>query len=160
MRKRANLLVSAFHAAVAAAAVPRKPTKGDKELKAVPGNNNGRVQRNAACVCGSGKKMKKCCGSARIHLESSVVEKAEEFIAVAKGLPQTVVAMLRAETPAAEVYAYYHTGEYITDENRGAKSAEMLALWDAHVEEFTKCDVSLQQKILADISAASSNKGG
>jgi hypothetical protein len=158
--KRSKLLMSAFHTAAAtAAASARKMRKGDEALKPVAEGAQSRVSRNAACACGSGKKAKKCCHSARVPVEASVVAQAEEFIAVSKGLPQTVVAMLRAGVAEEEVYAYYHTGNYISDDNRAAKTAEELAIWDAHVAEFSNCGPELRKKILADISAASSSKG-
>jgi len=152
-----KILMGAFHKAVADsnAAARRKASKGDKRLKDIPVSEQKRVDRNAQCACGSGKKVKKCCGSTRVRVEDSVVAQAEEFIAVSKGLPQTVVAMLRADTPPAEVYAYYHTGDYISEDNRAVKSAEALAIWDAHMAEFSNCDAALQQKIIADISAVS-----
>lgn len=156
--KSSKLLLNAFRTAAATtAATTRKVRKGDIALKPVAAGEESRVARNAACACGSGKKAKKCCHGARVPVAASVVEQAEEFIAVSKGLPQTVVAMLRAGVSEEEVYAYYHTGNYISDDNREAKTAEELAIWDAHVAEFSNCSPELRKKILADISAVSNN---
>jgi len=154
MDKRSKaMLTNAFGAA--AAFVAAKSVKGGKKNSAVTvsavQSGQQRVSRNAACPCGSGKKMKKCCGAAA---KTEIVDKmAETFLAAKKGIPQTVAAMLRAGIDGAEAYAYFHTADYICDDNRPSKSAEACAIWDAHVRAFMDVSPEMQQCILDDISA-------
>lgn len=107
-----------------------------------------KAPRNAACPCGSGVKAKKCCGSAA---SAGVVDMAKKFLTATRGIPQTVTAMLNAGTPAAVAYAYYHTADYVCEENRPSKSAEALAIWDAHVEAFNGLDIAQQERLMSDI---------
>lgn len=115
-----------------------------------------KIARNAACPCGSGKKLKKCCGSPAALQAVSV--QAEAFVAAAKGIPQTAAAMLRAGIEPQSVYAYFHTADYICEENRQSKSAEALAIWDAHSYVFLDLPAESQQQILDEIITVKASK--
>ena len=161
--KNANLLAAAFATAAASigsagnvgfvgdiGSTKRGGTKHvGTPVPVLPASS--KVHRNAVCSCGSGKKAKKCCDASH-SVSPAVASKAAEFMAAPKGAPQTVTAMLHAGISPAEVYAYYHTATYIPEDNRSSKTANELAIWDAHVSEFINCSVALQNKIITDIS--------
>lgn len=156
MSNAKKILANAFGRAVAKVRQKGKPKSG-RDVTVVPVEaNSTRLSRNAECPCGSGKKLKKCCGAAAALRE--VAAKAEEFVAATKGIPQTAAAMLRAGTPAASVYAYYHTADYICDDNRESKSEEALAIWDAHSYEFSSLPAEVQRSILDDITTVKASK--
>lgn len=145
-----RLLANAFGRAVNKVRQKGKPkeTRPAEVSQVVSGQQ--KFARNAECPCGSGRKLKKCCGSAAAV--RAVTAKAEAFVAATKGIPQTAVAMLRAGIQPESVYAYYHTADYICEENRQSKSEEALAIWDAHSYEFLSVPAEVQQQILADIT--------
>lgn len=150
MSNAKKLLANAFGRAVAKARQKGKP-KATRDVAVSPVvTGETKFARNAACPCGSGKKLKKCCGSATAIRD--VTTQAEAFVAATKGIPQTAAAMLRAGIQPESVYAYYHTADYICDENRGSKSEEALAIWDAHSYEFSSVPAEVQSQILADIT--------
>ena len=115
-----------------------------------------KIARNAACPCGSGKKLKKCCGSPASLREVAV--QAEVFVTAAKGIPQTAAAMLRAGIEPQSVYAYFHTADYICEENRQSKTEEALAIWDAHSHVFLDLYPEAQQQILDEIITVKASK--
>lgn len=156
MSNAKKILANAFGRAVAKVRQRGKPKSG-RAVDVVPVEpGSTRLPRNAECPCGSGKKLKKCCGSAVAVRE--VAAQAESFVAATKGIPQTAAAMLRAGTPPESVYAYYHTADYICDENRESKSEEALAIWDAHSYEFLSVPAEVQAQILADITTVKASK--
>jgi len=156
MSNAKKILANAFGRAVAKVRQKGKPKAG-RDVTVVPVEpGSTRLSRNAECPCGSGKKLKKCCGSAAAIRE--VTTQAEAFVAATKGIPQTAAAMLRAGTPPESVYAYYHTADYICDENRESKSEEALAIWDAHSYEFSSLPAEVQQTILEDITTVKASK--
>lgn len=145
-----RLLANAFSRAVAKVHQRGKP-KAARAVEVAPVvAGETKFARNAECPCGSGKKLKKCCGSATAT--RAVAAQAEAFVAAKKGIPQTAAAMLRAGIEPQSVYAYYHTADYVCDENRQSKSEEALAIWDAHSYEFLSVPAEVQQQILSDIT--------
>jgi hypothetical protein len=150
MDSRAKALLTRAFGAAAAKAGKRGKKKDTSAVVSTVQSGQVRVSRNAACTCGSGKKLKKCCGVPAKQLV--VKELADSFLAATKGIPQTAAAMLRAGIDGAEVYAYFHTADYICDDNRMAKTAEACAIWDAHVGAFMEVDAELQRRILEDIT--------
>lgn len=151
-----KMLANAFGRAVAKVQQKGKPKAGRAVAVAPVVSGETKVARNAECPCGSGRKLKKCCGSAAAL--RAVSAQAEAFVAAKKGIPQTAAAMLRAGIEPQFVYAYYHTADYICDENRQSKSDEALAIWDAHSYEFLSVPAEMQQQLLDDITTVKVSK--
>jgi hypothetical protein len=156
MSNAKKILANAFGRAVAKVRQKGKPQAASTVAVVPVVSGETKLARNAVCPCGSGRKLKKCCGSTAAL--RAVATQAEVFVAATKGIPQTAAAMLRAGIEPQSVYAYYHTADYICDENRQSKSEEALAIWDAHSYEFLSVPAEMQQQLLDDITTVKVSK--
>ncbi len=132
--------------AAAVTAVSNKAGTPQRDDSVMPAKG---LARNSPCPCGSGRKFKKCCGDPAAH--RAVLQRAAELADTPKGSPQTVVAMLRSGIDSSDAYAYFHTGDFICEENRHTKSADLTALWDAHKSAFGACTAEMQRELLDKI---------
>jgi len=110
-------------------------------------NTKKKVGRNDKCLCGSGRKYKKCCLSKnrptprrqQVPPRPKSVAKTEEFRPVTE--PQfdgdaTVIAMRHAGVRESVIHAFLMTGRFIAPEAREMYDEETLAVWDAAIEEW------------------------
>jgi hypothetical protein len=116
------------------------------------------LQRNKPCPCGSGGKFKHCClpktrpvipprhvprqRPVPVVAGATVTAVAPPPVSPADGREVTAESMTRLGAEPAKVYAYRKTGLWIVPQNRALHAPEVLAAWDAAIQEFSHehCD--------------------
>jgi hypothetical protein len=94
-------------------------------------------KRNDPCLCGSGRKFKKCCLNKGKPQSMTAAAKAVSPEEMAERQKQRVMAaMRRRDTHEALVFAYQVTGKIVNKINRETVDEETVEKWDFSVKTY------------------------
>lgn len=112
------------------------------------------VNRNAPCPCGSDKKFKNCCGSPTRknsnHPQPRPLPQSEAVAAAPSSRKPTVLSMAKAKIQDKFIWAYLHTGLFVTDQSRAHNDEATVQLWDKSLASYDAASVEERQQFFSE----------